>query len=290
MKPALLLLLGAAAASVSSAATLTKDIVYGFAGGARLTLDACVPDGPGPFPVAILVHGGGWSSGDKSGGKGSADISPWFGMLTKADFTWFSIDYRLAPAHRWPACRDDLATAVLWVKAHAAEYKGDPSRIALVGHSAGGHLVCLYGVTARGAARVQAIVAFAPVTDLVADSVRRGGLSTSLQNLFGLPRELTRRSRAILAAASPIAHVAPGDPPFLLVQGKADRTVPYPQTLAFKARLDAAGVPCRLIAIPGGPHAFTGWSRLDPSYQGEVADWLRAKLGGAGAGSACSPR
>lgn len=80
---------------------LHRDIEYGVAAGVSLKLDASVPAGDGPFPVAILVHGGGWSGGDKanvgSEGKG-ADISAWFAPLTAAKFTWFSINYRLAPA------------------------------------------------------------------------------------------------------------------------------------------------------------------------------------------------
>src|SRR5436305_278104 len=87
-------------------AEVQKDIEYGVAGGERLLLDVNVPPEPGPHPIAILVHGGGWSRGDKSGsdkpGDG-ADISPWFGPLTDAHYTWFSINYRLAPKNRWPA-------------------------------------------------------------------------------------------------------------------------------------------------------------------------------------------
>src|SRR5687768_11769745 len=86
---------------------LHRDIEYGTAGGVSLKLDASVPEGEGTFPIAILVHGGGWGSGDKANvGSvgGGADISPWFAPLTAAKFTWFSINYRLAPPHRWPAC------------------------------------------------------------------------------------------------------------------------------------------------------------------------------------------
>jgi alpha-L-fucosidase 2 len=260
---------------------LQRDLEYGRAGGERLLLDAHVPDGDGPFPVAILVHGGGWSGGDKSGsdhpGNG-ADISPWFAPLSAAHFTWFSINYRLAPQHRWPACLDDVQTAIRWVKAHAAEFKGDPRRIALIGHSAGGHLVCLAATLAGPDTRVQAVVGFAAVTDLEADAAVRGGLSPSLQKLFDQPKALTPASRVLLHDNSAINHIHPGLPPFLLLHGDADKSVRYEQSIAFQEKLRAAGVPCDLITIPGGPHGLLTWSKLAPDYPERFIAWLREKL------------
>mgnify|MGYP003778896003 CR=1 FL=1 len=79
------------------AGRLQTDIVYGQAGGEDLKLDVFVPDGRGPFGVVVYVHGGGWSVGDKSKDQEPLDI------LSTAECVWFSIDYRLAPAHRWPS-------------------------------------------------------------------------------------------------------------------------------------------------------------------------------------------
>jgi alpha-L-fucosidase 2 len=279
--PSLLLGLLLGASLARGEARLLTDIEYGRAGGERLRLDASVPEGAGPFPVAILVHGGGWSAGDKRGTDkpgSSADISPWFAPLTAAKFTWFSINYRLAPAHRWPACFEDVQTAIRWVKAHAAEYRGDPRRIALFGHSAGGHLVCLAGVLAPDDTRVQAVVGFAPVTDFEQELPFRGGLSTSLQNLHGRPKEVTPDALALLRETSPITHVKPGLPPFLLLHGDADKTVPYQQTLNFQARLKASGVTCDLITIPGAAHRLTEWSQFDPTYSDRMVAWLRRVL------------
>ena len=270
------------------ASGLIRDVEYGRAGGESLLLDAHVPDGAGPFPIAILVHGGGWSRGDKSGldhPGNSADITPWFAPLTAANFVWFSINYRLAPKYRWPAGFEDLQTAIRWVKAHAADYHGDPARIALFGHSSGGHLVCLAGVLADDSTRVQAVVGFAPVTDLEADTRTRGGLSTSLQNLFGRPKIPTPETLALLREASPINHVKPGLPPFLLLHGSADKSVPFQQSLDFQARLRAQGVTCDLITIPGGPHGLLSWSKFAPDYPERMIAWLRAAIDGSGARS-----
>ncbi len=265
-----------------TASELRRDVEYGLAGGESLLLDISVPEGAGPFPVAILVHGGGWDSGDKSGsdnpGNG-ADISPWFAPLTAAKFVWFSINYRLAPQHRWPAGLEDLQTAIRWVKAHAGEFGGDPGRIALFGHSAGGHLVTFVATRSNADTRVQAVVAFAPVTDHEQDLGVRGGLSMSLQRLLGQPKEVTPESLAMLRALSPINRVRTGMPPVLLLHGDADKTVPLQQSLAFQKKLRATGVTCDLLTIAGAPHALIPWEKIDPGYKPAMIAWLKRTLG-----------
>ena len=249
------------------------NIPYGQAGGEPLMLDAHVPAGDGKFPVVLIVHGGGWMSGDRE-----TDIVPVFAPVG-TNFTWFTISYRLAPTNRWPACYEDVRTAIRWVKRHAAEFKGDPERIALLGYSAGGHLVTLAGVRADTDTSVQAVVAFAPPTDLVADNERRGGLSVSMRNLFGFDStNLTDEVRAGLRRNSPLTYVHPGLPPFLIVQGSADKTVPADQSVAFQEKLKAAGVACDLILIPEGQHRLADWRKFDPDWQKKVAAWLEQKL------------
>ena len=262
---------------------LQTDIEYGRAGDVPLLLDVHVPDGDGPFPVAILVHGGGWGSGDKGGAEtpnSGADITPWFAPLADAGFTWFSINYRLAPAHCWPACLEDTLTAIRWVKSHAARFKGDSGRIALIGHSAGGHLACMAAATGGADTRVQAVVGCAPVTNFEQDLAARGGLSLALQNLHGRQQEVTSEALDILRATSPINNLKPGLPPFLLIHGDADRSVPMEQSLNFQARLRANGVHCDLITIPGGPHRLAEWMASDPQWTEKMVRWLRQTLGG----------
>ncbi|HVM59921.1 MAG TPA: alpha/beta hydrolase [Verrucomicrobiae bacterium] len=251
------------------------DIEYGRASGTSLRLDAHVPDGAGPFPVVLMVHGGGWSSGDKH-----KDVTVVLDPLTKTgEFTWFSINYRMAPTNHWPACFEDVQTAIRWVKAHAAEYKGDPQRMALMGYSAGGQLVCLAAVLARDNTRVQAVVGFSPPTDMVADTERRNGLSKSLQMLFGRDTNTVDASaKELLNEMSPIEFVKPGLPPFLFVQGDADKTVPYEQTLAFMAKLKENGVTNEMITIKGAPHRITEWDKFDPGYHQKLLAWLEQKL------------
>jgi len=249
------------------------NVEYGEAGGQKLLLDAHVPAGEGKFPVVLIVHGGGWMSGDRE-----KDIVPVFAPYA-TNYTWFTITYRLAPTNHWPACYEDLQTAIRWVKKHAPEYKGDPNRIALLGYSAGGHLVTLAGTHASDDTRVQAVAAMAPPTDLVWDNERRGGLSTSMRALFNWETtNITDSARATLKENSPVTYVKAGLPPFLILQGSADKTVPAPQSLAFQRALRAAAVPCDLIMIPEGQHRIADWSQFDPDWQTKLITWLDEKL------------
>jgi acetyl esterase len=120
-----------------------------------LLLDLHVPDGPGPFAAAILIHGGGFDEGSKS-----TNVRPLFEPLTDAGFAWFSIDYRLAPAVHFPEAMEDVNSAIRWVKAHAAEYRVDVSRIAIIGESAGGFFVNYAGTHETPATKVAAVVDF----------------------------------------------------------------------------------------------------------------------------------
>src|SRR5262245_13578363 len=127
-----------------------------------LKLDAHLPSGVGPFPAVILVHGGGWVAGDKT----AAFIRPLFEPLDRTGFAWFTIDYRLAPKYPYPAPVEDVERAIAFVKQHAREYRVDPRRIALMGESAGGHLVNLVGARNRPPADVAAVVSFYGPFDL----------------------------------------------------------------------------------------------------------------------------
>jgi alpha-L-fucosidase 2 len=251
------------------AAELRRDIEYATAAGETLRLDASIPDGAGPFPIAILIHGGGWGGGDRA----EVHVPP-TKPFTDANFTWFSIDYRLAPQHRWPACIDDVRTAIRWVREHAAEFKGDPNRVVLVGYSAGGHLAAFAAVTADDDTRPQAMIILAGPTDLVADCERRGQVSPSLQALFNHPPELDDAIRTKLREASPLTHVSKQAPPCLLIHGTADESVPYSQSEIFQAKLQDLGVPCELIKIPGAGHRLREWHDLRPAYEREMIDWL----------------
>lgn len=254
------------------AGELKTDIEFAKPGGVSLTLDAFVPEGDGPFPTGILVHGGGFTKGDKA-----SFIKPLFEPLSQAGFTWFTINYRLAPQHRFPACVEDVEAAIRWVKEHAKDYKADPERIALIGESAGGHLVSFVGVRGEGATRVAAVVPFYAPHDLELQNKDRDVPGPSMQALFGMT-EWSDANRRTLRDASPIVHIKPGLPPFLLIHGDADHQVPFEQSPKFQQKMKAAGNSCDLIAVPKGAHGMGGWQKLGSDYQQQMIAWLRKTL------------
>ena len=250
---------------------MQHDIEFAKAGDVSLTLDAFVPEGSGPFAACILVHGGGFTKGDKQ-----TFITPVFEPLAQAGFAWFTINYRLAPRHPWPACADDVASAIKWVKAHAAEFKVDPARIALIGESAGGHLVSWAGVTGEGETRVAAVVPFYAPHDLVVQVKKRNSLG-GLGGLIAMT-DLGDAALAKLADISPMNRVKGGLPPFLQIHGDKDEQVPRSQSVNFEAKMKAAGNTCDTITIPGGAHGMGGWAKLNSDYARQMIAWLRKTL------------
>lgn len=250
---------------------MKHNIEFAKAGEVSLTLDAYVPEGPGPFITCILVHGGGFTKGDKQ-----TFIKPLFEPLAKAGFVWFTINYRLAPQYPWPACADDVFSAIKWVKAHAAEYKGDAKRIALIGESAGGHLVSWAGVTGKGETAVAAVVPFYAPHDLALQVKRRKELG-GLGGLIGMT-ELNDAAWKKLDEISPMNHIVSGLPPFLQIHGDKDTTVPIEQSITFQEKMKAAGNHCELITVPGGIHGMGGWQKLGSDYQEKLIAWLRETL------------
>jgi alpha-L-fucosidase 2 len=268
-----LILLTLALASVSSRAEEKLDLTYGTAAGEELKLDLSVPEGPGPFPVCILVHGGGFEKGDKQ-----KQPKHWFAPLSEAGYAWVSINYRLAPAHKYPGSVEDVETSIRWVKAHASEYRIDPSRIVLIGESAGGYLVNKVGTMNQEETRVAAVVSFYGAADLLFRLKSSNGKpSIAFSNYFGVTED-NEATRKFLVEASPVTHVRPGLPPFLLIHGNKDDRVPYEQSVNFYAKLKAAGVPAEFITIEGGGHGMGGWSKLNSDYMAQMILWLEKTL------------
>ena len=275
------------AAALMGAAVDQKDVEYGRPGGKALLLDLHVPDGPGPFPAAILVHGGGFDEGSKS-----TNVRPLFDVLAGAGFAWFSIDYRMAPEFRFPQAKEDMDNAIRWVKANAKKYHVDASKIALIGESAGGFLVNYAGTHETKDTKVAAVVDiygtvdFAKLAELRRDypdrfnmtSIRRHESKGGSIRFFGA-EGTDEASLAKLRAISPIFAVHKGMPPFLCIHGTKDDQVAYEQSPAMCEAMKKVGVKCDLIPIEGGGHGMGGWRAPEMQHwKAEMVAWLKETL------------
>ncbi|HJT01701.1 MAG TPA: alpha/beta hydrolase [Terriglobales bacterium] len=268
--------LGVLFLSLAAHAHLLKDVVYSHAAGTDLTLDANIPDGPGPFPAAVLVHGGGWVAGDKQ-----QYITYIFDPLSKAGFAWFSINYRLAPRYQFPAPADDTEQAIRFVKAHAAEYKIDSRRIALIGESAGGHLVSYVGARSQPGSRVAAVVSLYGIHDFISAAMEWKPFPHEVLDLLGI-RQVNAETAPLLIKASPVVYVSKDVPPFLLIHGSKDEDVPYDQSLEMCSRIKQMGARCDLITITGAPHGMDHWESHPEWlwYKKALVNWLQKTVVG----------
>ena len=125
---------------------------------------------------------------------------------------------------------------------------------------------------------MQAIVGFAPPTEIAFDAKRRGSLDKWLSMKYLLGRDsLDDTTLGIMEDISHVNHLRPGLPPYLLVQGTPDTTVPCNQTRHFAAKIKAVGDVCDFITIEGAQHRITDWEQYHPDWTIEVANWLSDK-------------
>jgi acetyl esterase/lipase len=234
--------------------SIDRALVYASPAGEDLHADVYRPPGEGPFPAVLVVHGGSWTRGSRSRMTRVAE------RLAGSGYTAVSVDYRLAPAHRFPAPVHDCKTAVRWIRQHADELHVDPKRVGGFGYSSGAHLVAMLATTTprdglegeapQGApsSRIQAAVLGGTPTDL-----RRFPANPTMQRfLGGSPDELPD----LYAFASPITYVSPDDPPMFLYHGTRDWIVDVSQARTMAKALDDAGVPHELHESDLG-HAAT---------------------------------
>jgi acetyl esterase/lipase len=231
--------------------------------------------GNGPFPVVVLIHGGGWRSGDKR------DMARHAGPLTKEGYACFSINYRLTPEGRFPRDVEDCKAAVQWLRRQAGRLNIDPDRIAAMGGSAGGHLAAFIGATDdhdgfnddefSTSGRVQAVVALYGVFDFTAMGVRTGGLRK-----FAYLRSPDGKEEAFLQKISPATYISPDDPPVLMIHGVEDSLVPVEQSRLYSQALTDAGIENELILVEGVGHGFAPVKGMEmkPSWDEITRDLL----------------
>ncbi len=215
-----------------------------------LRCDLYRPRRTGPHPLVVVIHGGAWDSGDRREG---AVISR---SLAGSGFVVIAIDYRLAPAHRCPAQLADIHRLLTWLTVHAAAYGGDPTRIALLGRSAGAQLACTAAATEGHG--VAAVVGFYSPVDLTL-GYREPGFPDPVDArtvfrrfLGGTPDEVPELYRA----ASPIIQADRITVPTLLVTGGRDHLVDISFTRRLAERIRAKGTAVGVIDLPWSEHAF----------------------------------
>src|SRR3984957_18607967 len=127
----------------------------------QLTATLYTPTGPGPFPVVVYFHGGGWVIGSRQVYDASARA-----LAKGAEAVVISVDYRLAPGHKFPTAWDDALASYKWTATNVGRWRGDPRRLALAGEGAGGNLAISTALSAVGAGvtRPEAVIAIYPVT------------------------------------------------------------------------------------------------------------------------------
>jgi acetyl esterase/lipase len=244
-----------------------RDVAYGAPlpgdKGRRNLLDVVRPAAPGERRPALLqIHGGGWVIGDKR-----EQGQPLMSHLAERGWVSFAINYRLSPRATFPDHIVDVKRAIRWIREHGAEYGADPNFLCVTGGSAGGHLAALAAVSAGDPrfqpgfeevdTRLVAAVPFYGVYDFL-DRFGIRGAQTMEPFLARTVLKCTpEENRELWEAASPIAHVSPEAPPFLLVHGTHDSLVWVEEMRAFaRALREKSRQPVLTLELAGAQHAF----------------------------------
>ena len=232
----------------------------------RLTLDLYRPnEGQGPFPAIVIYFGGGWQNGRPG------IFAPVAQALAQRGYVCIVPEYRLSGEKPFPAAVHDCKAAIRWTRGNARRFKIDPTRIATMGGSAGGHLSGFMGAT-NGIARFEGEGDYRAVSSRVqASVVMCGPMSLLLPHIVERVEKAAAKSEgdAIMAfmggalpgqntgiykEASPLTHVGEHSPPMLFIDGELDR--PGLRHEEFRARLTAHEIPHDFLILPGAPHPF----------------------------------
>jgi acetyl esterase/lipase len=247
--------------------TVARDVPFREIGTTTLRLDRYEGTGPGPHPALVIVHGGSWRNGDK--GSGTLDPTTASRTFASHGITVYDIQYRLAPDTTFPGQLDDVLCVLGHIRAHAAEDRVDPERVALVGRSAGGHLALLAAYRAgrdpvpqgcTAPARVRGVISLYGPTDLamgyaVPASPDLIGGSAAIASFMGGPPDTLRGGYAL---ATPQNALDRPVPPTLLLHGQADQIVKRFHSESLAGALTGSGNAVALVELPWAGHGFDG--------------------------------
>ncbi|HEU0118979.1 MAG TPA: alpha/beta hydrolase [Bryobacteraceae bacterium] len=239
-------------AALQAAAAVHVEMPYRTVDGMELKLDLAVPDdGPGPHPVIVCLHGGGWSMGSKG------SFRKYLPQFAAKGYAAAAIQYALAPARPFPAPIADTYAAVAYLRANAKRWNLDPTRVSLLGTSAGAHLVLLAGFDNK--ANVEAIIDVSGPADLrdwhMLPPAEKGLAALGTNSATLLSQFL---AGANPADASPVLQVRSGAPPVLLFHWKDDQAVEAAQAQRLLAALEKASIKHEAVWFEGRGHALSG--------------------------------
>jgi acetyl esterase/lipase len=244
--------------SVVLAEVRITNIPYVRDGGERQQLDIYLPDNyktRKPLPVLIVIHGGGWTAGNKDVAAG------WAHQYVPYGFAVVGVNYRLKPDFKMPAQIIDCKAAIRWLRANAQEYNLDTEYFGAWGHSAGGHLSALLGTNnvtkefdigeyTDQSSTIQAVVAYAAPTNFPTWHRKTSGIEKLYQENFEGNNE---EERTVLARKmSPVFQVNKLSAPMLLVHAEDDVLVPFLQSQELYDSLQKNGIESRLIKLVAG--------------------------------------
>jgi len=247
-----------------SASSTVTPLEIAFAEG--LTLDLYRPEGDGPFPTLVLIHGGGWVSGTRKELASEAE------MAVRSGLAVASIDYRLAPKDLWPAQVADCRMAVRYLRSHGGELRLRTDKLAAAGVSAGGHLSMWLGFDGEPAERVQAVCSVSGIHDLELKMTPAGEGYRIVQSLLG-PADPEGR-----AAASPLNRATAKSPPVYFIHGVKDPLVSTDHSELAAKRLKSLGVEQTLVLVPEMGHGLDLSKPGDSSAWADALKWIRSKL------------
>ncbi|MDI1320336.1 MAG: alpha/beta hydrolase [bacterium] len=206
-----------------------------------------------PRPCLVVIHGGGWDGGDRT------QLAEWNARFVAQGWAVAAVSYRLAPQFIWPAQRDDVLAAVAWLKANAVRLGIDPTRLVLLGRSAGGQLAAAVGYGAHDPAIRGVIALYAPHDMPFAWSVSREDDALNsiklMRQYFGGPPDTPER-RARYESASGQLLATKDSPPTLLIHGVPDTLSWYRHSERLAARLRELGVAHTHLQLPWATHGF----------------------------------
>jgi acetyl esterase/lipase len=239
-----------------------KGIEYANPDDQHLQLNLARPKtGDGPFPAIVCIHGGGFRAGKRESYDGLIV------GLAEQGYVAITVTYRLAPKYQFPAAVHDTKAAVRWVRANAAKYKIDPSRIGTTGGSAGGHLAQFLGVTAGvkefegDGGNPAESSAVACVVNVYGPSDFTKSYGKSVDAAEVLPLFLggnLEKARKLHLKASPLYWVTPVAAPTLCIHGTLDKYVAHEQAVWLVDKMNAAGAEAELVTLEGAGHGFKG--------------------------------